>query len=107
MNRFSPGSSIRASRSEKRSYYRVRLNAEVKYQLEDNTETQVGQCQDLSGGGLSFKTDTRIREGQRLNVRINSSDQRFEPLEACLEVLRVQMINNEFLVAGSFASVNN
>ena len=107
MNTFTAGSRIRASRTEKRSYYRMRVKAQVSYQQQNMDEILIGECHDLSGGGLSFTTGSRVKPGERLNVRINSSDQRFQPLEACLEVLRVEMQNNRFLVAGSFTSVNS
>ncbi len=107
MTTFTVGSRIRASRTEKRAFYRMRVDAEVKYQLENVDETHVGECHDLSGGGLSFTTGSRIQPGERLNVQINSTDQRFQPLQACLEVLRVEMLNNRFLVAGSFTSVSH
>ncbi|HBC58260.1 MAG TPA: PilZ domain-containing protein [Gammaproteobacteria bacterium] len=107
MTTFTAGSRIRASRTEKRAFYRMRVHAEVTYQQENVEETLIGECHDLSGGGLSFTTGTRIQLGERLIVQINSTDQRFQPLEARLEVLRVEMLNNKFLVAGSFTSVNH
>ncbi|WP_228160541.1 MULTISPECIES: PilZ domain-containing protein [Marinobacter] len=76
--------------SEKRDFHRMRVNTPVE--ISDSQGRQLeGICKDLSGTGMQLAVQDAMPVGTQLQTRLPSSNDRFPPLEATVEVLRCEL----------------
>jgi len=65
-------SSTREVDENKRTYIRLKLNAEVKLQAKETGTDHIGRCVDMSGAGLMVATDAPLKVGESVVARIES-----------------------------------
>ena len=81
-----------SSYDDKRSFIRMTVDCKVTYCELDATEQSEGRAKNLSGKGILFQSDKEIPMGTRLRVDVHSSNNAVPPLNASIEVVRVEMI---------------
>lgn len=79
---------------EKRNFIRMKIDTMVSFQRADSKERYEGRCCNLSGAGMLLETDKKLKIGDRLKVTIPSEGPDYEPLDASVEVVRVDAIPN-------------
>lgn len=87
----------RGEYSEKRDFGRMGVECGMTFQVEGKDETHNGIARNLSASGLLITTDREVPVGTLLYVCIKPEKAIVPPLEASVEVLRV-----ESPVAGSY-----
>jgi hypothetical protein len=87
--------------AEKRLFCRMSVTAELTYRIGSDDRIHRGQCRNLSHSGIQFQTDTCLQEGTTLEITIDTKSEKFKPMNALVEILRVVPVeNNEYTVAG-------
>ncbi len=77
---------------EKRDYIRMTVDCEVSFkELEGSAEEQ-GRAKNLSGRGVLFQVGHELKIGSMLELSVLSSNNAVSPLNALVEVVRVEMI---------------
>ncbi|MCO7223606.1 PilZ domain-containing protein [Pleionea sp. CnH1-48] len=100
-------SSIQREYEEKRDYIRMFVDASVEITDPITGNTFKGDSKDLSATGVAFVTDNPFDIGQRLNVKISSTQSKLAPLEADFTVMRADKLDDgHYHVAGSIGNVN-
>lgn len=79
---------------EKRNFIRMKVDTMVSFQRADSKERYEGRCRNLSGAGMLLETDKKLQIGDRLKVTVPSEGPDFSPLDASVEVVRVDHIPN-------------
>ena len=79
---------------EKRDFIRMRVDTMVSFQRADSKERYEARCCNLSGAGMLLETDKKLNLGDRLRVTVPSEGPDFAPLDASVEVVRVDPIPN-------------
>lgn len=79
---------------EKRNFIRMKIDTVVSFQRADSKERYEGICRNLSGAGMLLETDKKLKIGDRLMVTVPSEGPDFAPLDASVEVVRVDAIPN-------------
>lgn len=82
------------SYEEKRNFIRMKVDTMVCFQRADSKERYEGRCRNLSGAGMLLETDKKLKLGDRLTVTVPSEGPDFQPLDASVEVVRVEHIPN-------------
>ena len=86
---------------EKRLFSRMEINAEITFSITGETNSYTGQCRNLSHSGIMFITGEAIPEGQSLEVTIDTGNEKFQPMNALVEIIRVEPDeNNQYRTAG-------
>ena len=78
--------------NEKRDFGRVGVECEMTFQLEKYGERYRGIARNLSATGMLVTTDKEVAKGVRLDVRVQPEESIVPPLEATVEVLRVDRL---------------
>lgn len=93
--------------SEKRDFIRMTVDCQVDFTIVDAMEEATGRAVNLSGRGLLFQTDREIPIGTRLEVNVRSENNRVQPLNAQVEVVRVEVLEPGSLyeIGGLFIEV--
>ncbi len=73
--------------SEKRDFYRMRVNSEIEITDAEGRSFK-GVCRDLSGTGMQIFTHGFIPEGATLHTLLPSTSDQFPPFETEVRVLR-------------------
>lgn len=68
----------------------MEINAEITYTLQDNDSIYKGQCNNLSHSGIMFTTEHALPEGQSLELTIDTKSNKFQPMKALVEIIRVE-----------------
>lgn len=77
------------------------VTAELTYNMLGDDKTYKGQCRNLSHSGIQFETDKLLPEGISLEIIIDTKSKKFRPMNAIVEVLRVNSSgDNVYNVAG-------
>lgn len=80
--------------AEKRGFNRMTLNdCPLTYRVQGNDEVYNGVAQNLSSSGIRMICDKELEPGTLLEVRITPAMTVVPPLEAVVEVIRVQAVN--------------
>lgn len=74
---------------EKRNYIRMKVDTAVFFTKANGNERYEGRCRDLSGAGMLLETEKKLKLGDRLSVTVPSDGPDFSPLNALVEVVRV------------------
>jgi hypothetical protein len=77
------------------------LNAELTFIIRGQNESHIGFCKDLSHTGINFVTDLALSEGQSIEVTLSTNSDKFKPVRASVEILRVVSTEyNKYTVVG-------
>ncbi|MCG8671643.1 MAG: PilZ domain-containing protein [Pseudomonadales bacterium] len=82
------------SYEEKRNFIRMKVDTMVSFTRADSKERYEGRCRNLSGAGMLLETEKKLQLGDRLRVTVPSEGPDFSPLDAMVEVVRVDAIPN-------------
>lgn len=74
--------------AEKRDFIRMFINAPVDFAVSGTEDWYSGIGNDLSGGGLSFKTKHQLSEGDQVDIKLHPITPVTPPLEAKVTVIR-------------------
>jgi len=75
---------------EKRDYIRMEMDCPMTFCVQGEGERHQGTARDLSSSGLSILTEHTVPVGTMLEVNVTPGQQLVPPLEAVVEVVRVQ-----------------
>lgn len=93
---------------KQREYYRLRIELSFTFKVlrsAADPDPKDGETLDLSGGGMRFRTDSRVAPGDRVKVRLSLDGE--ETVQGNLRVLRVERKQNEgFVAAGQFEALS-
>ena len=76
------------------------INAAMKFSMEGKKSNIDGFCEDLSHTGIRFTTRQALKKGESVEIELNTKDLKFKPLKAAVEVLRVEVADDRYRVAG-------
>jgi c-di-GMP-binding flagellar brake protein YcgR len=85
---------------EKRDFPRMSIKADITYSVNGDGTRYSGQSNNLSHSGIQFVTESALSPGKSIEFRLASSDGKVEPLEAKVQVLRVEAADDMYVVAG-------
>lgn len=91
--------------TEKRDHYRMTVEHELQFRPESSPEFYVGYCQNLSTGGISFRSDEFIATGTRLEISLTPAKTLVPPLQATVEVLRAVPDAGAYRIAGKIKEI--
>lgn len=94
--------------SEKRDYYRMMVNTEVKITIPGNDTTYIGRTKDLSATGIQFETDCHLKVGQIVQILLEpvGKNRAHEALRADMQIKRVDVNSTrKFVIAGYLTNV--
>ena len=87
--------------SEKRKYIRVKTSSKIEYREVGSDLTHLGQCINVSTGGVLFTCAHDISPGTEMEISIKPEQKAVAPLDATIKVVRTQNNKNgSFNVAG-------
>lgn len=72
------------------------ITAELTYTIKGKSATCKGQCKNLSHSGIQFETETPLKEGAALEITIDTKSDKFKPMNAIVEVLRIDPLENSW-----------
>ena len=76
--------------NEKRSFIRMRIDADISFTIENQSETYSGRCKNISGAGILIETEKKVDTGTKLEVTVPSESPDIDNLDAIVEVMRVE-----------------
>lgn len=87
--------------NEKRIFCRLPVAAELTYTIRGDNNTYIGQCINLSHAGIQFETNTQLYKGTSLEITIDTKSDKFRPMNAVVEIIRVELLeSNKYKIAG-------
>lgn len=87
--------------SEKRNYIRVKTKSKIEYREIGSEMTHLGQCINVSTGGVLFNCSHNIVPGTTIEISIKPEQKTVAPLDATVKVVRAQTNDNGgFNIAG-------
>jgi hypothetical protein len=95
------------SDSERRRFIRMQAGCKMTYRFPQSAEVFEATCQNLSGGGLLFVTTSPLSEGAALEIKIAPPNPVVPPLEAFVEVLRVEERDGKYEVAAAIKGIKS
>jgi hypothetical protein len=84
--------------SEKRDFIRMKLGAPLHVTLTYQDQTLVGECLDLSGGGLQIRSPQSLPITAELMATLASEHGHKPTLRASTRVARCEQDNNGYLI---------
>jgi hypothetical protein len=91
---------------EKRNFIRMFVDAKVIITDPETGQTFTGESKNLSGNGVLFTCEQTFAVGKTLHLSISSEESQLRPLNAELEVIRVDpLADNRYEIAGTISSV--
>ena len=86
---------------EKRLFCRMHVDAEISFTIPGDNSSFKGQCRNLSHSGIQFITGQALSEGQSLEIVIDTKSDKFQPMKALVEIIRVEPSeDNQYETAG-------
>ena len=76
--------------NERRDYIRMGMNIGLSVTRNGNGSVYSGRCLDLSHTGIQIETETALASGERIAIRLDLGNPKFQPVQASIEVLRVE-----------------
>ncbi len=92
---------------ERRRFIRMQTQCKMTFRIPQSTETFPATCQNLSGAGVMFTTDHPVDPGMALEITICPANNVTPPLEALVEVLRVEDKDGEYEVAAEIKGIKS
>ncbi len=91
---------------EKRDYIRMDVVCDITYKLADSDAMKTGLCTSLSGGGMSFISETPYDAGLAMEVNVVPKNSVTPPMTAFIEVVRsTQLEDNSYEIAATIKSL--
>ena len=88
--------------TEKRNFFRMNMECNAEYTVDDSGSQKTGKVKNLSGDGMSIIIDQPIELGAELRVSIQPANTVTPPLNIVMEVLRCEAKeSNCYLLAGN------
>ena len=85
---------------EKRLFCRMEINAEITFTVPGEDNSYTGQCINLSHSGIMFIAGQALPEGESLEVIIDTRSDKLQPMEALVEIIRVEPLeDNQYKTA--------
>lgn len=85
--------------SEKRDFIRMKVDTQIELRVSGSEKVLQGICRDLSGTGMAVEVDEDFAVGTRLLACLSSSNNKFPPFEANVQVIRSSTLaNGRYLV---------
>ncbi len=95
------------SDGERRRFIRMQAECKMTYRFPQSAEVFEATCQNLSGGGLLFITTHPLDPGKALEIRIAPANPVTPPLEAFVEVMRVEERDGKYEVAATIKGIKS
>ncbi len=93
--------------SEKRDFPRMAIGTELTFNISGENKTFKGFCKNLSHTGIQFDTAEALSEAKLLEVVIDSKTDKFQPMKATINVIRVEQITDkQYRVSGEILDFN-
>lgn len=92
---------------ERRRFIRMQTQCKMTFRFPQSDEEFFATCQNLSGAGVMFTTARPVEPGRALEIRIEPANAVTPPLEAFVEVLRVEEKDGEYAVAAEIKGIKN
>lgn len=80
--------------AEKRDFIRMETNSKIDYRKTGSNKSHQGQCINLSATGVLFTADINVTLGTELDISILPDLTIVPPLQATIEVVRIQQNTN-------------
>ena len=94
-------STLNKINTDRREYNRMRIDSEVTCTVDGTEKTFKGFCKNLSHTGILFEAGEPVSLSQSLNVVIETGTNKFRPLQAVIDIVRVeQQADNNYAIAG-------
>lgn len=84
--------SMQRQYDEKRNFIRMKIDTGITFTKIDGRERYEARCRNLSGTGMLLETEKKLTLGDRLRVTVPSEGPNFLPLDAIVEVVRVDAL---------------
>ncbi len=93
---------------ERRTARRIQVSCDLDYKEQGGKVTNNGTLSNLSTSGLAFASNDSIANGTLIDVRLNPGNTLIPPLDATIEVLRVESgsDNRGYNIAGRITQIN-
>lgn len=78
--------------SDQRDYRRMSIECEMSFRVGGSHTTFAAQAKDISSTGMSFTTEHPLNAGDALVVNVTPAQAVVEPLNARVEVVRVDQL---------------
>ncbi len=65
---------------------------EFSFKFPDTTKAYAGECQNMSGASIVFRTHKPVKSGQALEITINGNSPLFVPMVAYVEIIRAKEV---------------
>jgi len=92
------------AQDDKRSFRRMELDLAI--QITKGSSVIKGICKDLSSTGMSISfSDSSLQAGDKVNIKLATADERFPPLDAEANLLRVDKTDTGFVAAVQFITM--
>ena len=93
--------------SEKRNFIRIKTDSKLEYKVVGSDITHIGQCINLSAGGVLFSCAQHHAPGTVMEICIKPEQIMVMPLEAIIKVVRTHSnTNGSYDIAGKIRDVN-
>lgn len=101
--------SMQRQYDEKRNFIRMKVDTRISFTKIDGRERYEARCRNLSGTGMLLETEKKLSMGERLRVTIPSEGPNFEPLDAIVEVVRVDAMPSmhKFMIGVVIRQIDN
>jgi hypothetical protein len=77
------------------------ITAELTFAVKGEGAAFKGHCKNLSHSGIQFETATHLKEGTTLEITIDTKSEKFKPMNATVQVLRIDPLENSgYTVSG-------
>ncbi|WP_022950005.1 PilZ domain-containing protein [Methylohalobius crimeensis] len=90
---------------ERRRFIRMQARCKMTYRFPQSPETFEATCHNLSGAGVMFTSSRPIEPGNALEIKITPVTSATPPLEAFVEVLRVEERDGEYEIAAEIKGI--
>lgn len=89
------------AQDDKRTFRRMELD--VAIEISKGTLVAKGICKDLSSTGMSITfNDASLQEGDEVHIKLDTTDERFPPLDAQATLIRVDALEIGYRAAVQF-----
>jgi hypothetical protein len=77
------------------------ITADLTYNIKGESTAFKGQCKNLSHSGIQFETGKLLKEGASLEITIDTKSDKFKPMNATVQVLRIDPLENSgYIISG-------
>lgn len=93
--------------NEKRDFIRMKVDTQVELRVCDSERVLQGICRDLSGTGMAVEINEDVAVGTNLLACLASSNSKFPPFEANVQVVRSTALpDGHYLLGMQILQVN-